>query len=117
MAEYDQQPGEPALWFSRFERFRSMGPTRTMLGAVHHEEAEKGGQKRSRKVPGAWDVAAERWRWRHRAAAWDAEQIRQAREAEAAAAAARRKVWALQAQALQAAAIKRLHDMKPGELS
>lgn len=67
-ARFDDEPGR---WFARFEAFRQFGPTRSLLGTVSAERAEKGGKRRARKVPGAWDRAAKRFRWRERAEAWD----------------------------------------------
>lgn len=66
-----QFEGEPHLWYSRFLIYRNMGHTRTFLGAVHTEEADKGSHKRSRKVPGAWDRAIKKWRWKERAETYD----------------------------------------------
>lgn len=80
---WDRQPGEPNLWYSRFERLRLMGPTRTLLGCVNAERAERGG-KRAKRVPGAWYRATERWHWTERVEAWDqAERDRLTAEQEA----------------------------------
>lgn len=69
---YERMPDEPTLWYDRFLVYLRMGPARTMLGAVHLvEEADKGGEKRSSKTPGAWDNAAKEWNWRVRAESWD----------------------------------------------
>lgn len=69
---WEWQDGEPNLWYDRFLVYLRMGPSRTKLGAVHLvEEAEKGREKQSSKVPGAWNDAASEWRWKERAEAWD----------------------------------------------
>lgn len=117
MADWDRQEGEPGNWFDRFERFRRMGPQRSLLAAAAAEANE-----RQKKFPGhasgAWRDAAERWRWKARAAAWDAEQTRLAREEEADSLAQRRKAWIAQALALQGVggqALLRLQEMVQDE--
>lgn len=77
---YERQPDEPARWYARFLLYRGMGAGRSLLGCVHREEAEKSGEKRSKKVPGSWDDAFERWHWKARAEAYDADQQAQAEE-------------------------------------
>ena len=62
---------EPNLWYDRFVLFLHMGPSRSLLGAVHLEEAQKSAEKRSHSVPGAWFDAAKEWNWRERAEGWD----------------------------------------------
>lgn len=59
------------MWYDRFMVFLLMGPSRSLLGAVHLEEAQKSTEKRSRSVPGAWFATAKEWNWRDRADAWD----------------------------------------------
>jgi hypothetical protein len=73
-----RQPGEPLPWFARFERYRQAGPARTLQGAYEQEQRQQG--KPIKHVPGSWKKAAATWRWKTRAAAWDAEQIRLDRE-------------------------------------
>ena len=68
-----RQKGEPNLWFRRFERYRRMGPHRSLLGCLNKERVEKG-QKRTDDVPGAWRTAAKGWDWKKRAEAWDDHQ-------------------------------------------
>jgi len=76
MNEWDRQPGEPMLWYSRFTKFRLQGPRRSPLG-VYNEERALAGTERRAGVPGAWTRALVKWRWRERAEAWDkAEQER-----------------------------------------
>jgi hypothetical protein len=69
---WEQQDGEPSLWYDRFMAYLLMGPSRTKLGAVHLvEKAEKSREKQSTKVPGAWNDAFNQWNWKERAEAWD----------------------------------------------
>lgn len=70
---WQQQPGEPTLWYSRYHQFMLKGPRRSLLSVVNQELAEKGRIKQT-KVPGAWNSAAQKWNWRDRAAAWDSFQ-------------------------------------------
>ncbi len=77
---WEQQPGEPNRWYARFERFRLAGPSRSLLGAVKAER-EQVGKRSTRSVPQAWAKAAQQWRWRERAEAWDAHERYQVRAA------------------------------------
>lgn len=70
---WKRKPEEPLLWYSRFHRFMLLGSRRSLLSAVNQELVEKGRIKQN-KVPGAWNNAAQEWKWRDRAAAWDASQ-------------------------------------------
>jgi hypothetical protein len=74
---------EPMLWYARFEQYRLMGPGRSLLGAYNtwRKQAGKDGNRTS--TPKSWDINAERWQWKTRAEAWDAEMLaRQAAEEE-----------------------------------
>jgi len=66
-----QQDGEPNNWFRRFERYKLLGPTRSLLGCANRERVEKS-LKKSDQVPGSWRNAAKKWNWDARAEAWDA---------------------------------------------
>src|SRR5262249_4187322 len=79
-APWDQQPGEPNRWYSRFEQFRLAGPNRSLLGTLNAERAQRG-KKKGRSTPHAW--AGNASRWRERALAWDEHERRQARVAHA----------------------------------
>lgn len=77
---WERRPGERHLWFSRFERFRLLGPTRS-LRAAHNQERVARGLKESQQAPGSWRNAAAKWQWHARAEAWDqAERERQEQE-------------------------------------
>ena len=96
MTAWSRVPDEPTRWYSRYEEFRLMGPTRNMLEMANQWRARKG-KKRQDSPPGAWTKASRLWRWRERAEAWDA-YIIQIRSAEAEAEelakwAQRRKEW------------------------
>lgn len=68
---WQKQDGEPALWHSRFEVFRLLGPERTLEDAWRRVT-----QRGKKKRPGSmWSIRAAQWHWRERAAAWDAEQV------------------------------------------
>jgi len=61
---------EPNRWFQRFERFRLLGPERTLLGVFNEWRLAKS-RPISRSNPKSWRDAANQWRWRERAEAWD----------------------------------------------
>lgn len=68
---WEQQPGEPDKWYARFLRFRDQGSGRTKATAFRADQAETGGNRRAKKLPGSWDVMSKRWEWDARALAWD----------------------------------------------
>ncbi len=67
---WDRMDGETNRWYQRFNAFRLAGPGRTILAVSNAEKAIRG-QNESRYPPGSWRKAAEKWRWRERANAWD----------------------------------------------
>jgi hypothetical protein len=79
---WEQQPGEPDLWFYRFRKFLQMGTTRTVMGAFNADLEERGKPKQPRPS-GAWSRAADEFEWRARAAAFDAYQFAQSEAARA----------------------------------
>jgi hypothetical protein len=73
---WERQPGEKAMWYSRFDTYyRPLGPAYN----AWRKKAEKGGTKRS--VAKSWELNARKWNWQERAEAWD-EAERQRRHAE-----------------------------------
>ncbi len=71
---------ESIMWYTRFRTyFLSQGPDRSLLEAINLWRDEKG-RKRTSNVAGAWRRNTDAWRWRDRASAWDAEQMRKAAE-------------------------------------
>ncbi len=72
---------EPMLWYERFERYRLMGPNRTIEAAWRESPAKGSKGKRPSRH---WYERAREWRWKERAEAWDvAEAQRQRAEREA----------------------------------
>lgn len=69
---WDQQPGETARQFARFTEFATTAPNTRNLSEV---------ARNHRVSPSTIWEAAERWRWRERAALWDAQRLRVRREA------------------------------------
>ena len=67
---WERQEGEPNNWYSRFVLFLQMGPSRSLLGAVNIEKAQKS-QEKLNYVSQAWREAAKQWNWRERAESWD----------------------------------------------
>jgi hypothetical protein len=79
---WDVQVNEPALWYSRFDIYRRIGPEhRGMLTAINVVQ-DAAGKQRYQYVPKTWADAALKWRWYDRAQAWDAELARELRDAE-----------------------------------
>lgn len=79
---YERLPDEPPVQFERFHAYLMMGPNRSLIGSYKiFCDAARKGLKRPVDLPGSWKETARRWRWRERAAAWDAEQ-REKREQE-----------------------------------
>jgi hypothetical protein len=85
---WEQQPGEPALWFARFTEFYlSAGPDRSLAAAYRTYRARQAiGTKPARdfsraQPPGEWTRHCTAWRWVERAQAWDARQAILARRA------------------------------------
>lgn len=67
---------ENSLWFSRFERYRLMGPNRSMLQSYNlelQEKAEALGKKPKvvKSLSTYWHEKAEQFQWAKRCEAWD----------------------------------------------
>ena len=112
---WDRLPEEPNRWFARFESYRLAGPRRSLSATWTAEQAEKGRRKRS-KVPGSWNEAATRWRWRQRAEAWDDYERQRAREAHAQAISEMNARYIQEAQALQSKGIQCLKALDANKL-
>jgi len=77
--EWERQPGEPAIWYRRFQRYLLLFPRRSVAAVYHEEHSELGEAsndvERRQKVPGLWYEIANRWRWEERAQAYDDAQF------------------------------------------
>jgi hypothetical protein len=113
---WDRQPDEPNRWFSRFERFRAAGPSRSLLGTMNSELSDKGAIPKA-KVSGSWHRASIRWRWRERAEAWDAQERRRVQAARIQQIDEMRSRHIQEAQALQSKALQRLKSLELDDLS
>ena len=83
---WDIQPGEPALWYSRFHSYLLLGPERSLEDAYRKfREAQAGVEPASRRppcrVPGSWSEVSRKWRWAERARDWDADERARLRRA------------------------------------
>lgn len=76
---WDQQPGEPTLWYDRFEMYRFQGTRRTMMG-LYNEYRRARGRGPANSPPHAWSRAYQAWRWKDRATAWDLSLIERRKE-------------------------------------
>ena len=70
---WDRQPGEPTLWWGRFDRYRALGTERTVT-TVYNEWRRSVDKPERQKPDHRWYGASQRWHWPERAAAWDAHQ-------------------------------------------
>ena len=113
---WEQQPGEPNLWYARFERYRLDGPSRSLLGTLNAERQQRAATK-AKSLSQAWASNAKKWHWRSRAEAWDEQQRLQARAAHAAAVDEMNRRHIQEAKALQSMAIQRLKSLEPERLS
>lgn len=67
---WEQQPGEPAFWFSRFQRFLLMGPGRNLTALSNAVRADEG--KPPLACPtGGFSRNAPLWGWKDRAELFD----------------------------------------------
>lgn len=67
---WDRLPGENNLWWDRFDRYRLMGPSRSVLACYNDERATQG-LTQAKYAPSSWRGAEVRYKWRERAEAWD----------------------------------------------
>ena len=75
VCSWDRRPGEPSLWFSRFEAYRLEGPGRHLL-SLYRRMCNR---PDARNAGGCWRRALAKWEWKKRAAAWDEAEILKAR--------------------------------------
>lgn len=83
---WDQQTGESGEAFAAFKAFRDLGPARTLAEAYRSSRPGKGPQQahagptKKPGTPGTWKTWAIKYRWKERAAAFDARgaQVQQA---------------------------------------
>jgi len=75
---WDRLPNEPSIWFYRFDRYRLLGPERTMARAYtiyRRERRMRAGKPvdmgRRWSAPPPWWQNWRLWRWKERAEAWD----------------------------------------------
>jgi hypothetical protein len=122
---WERWPGESDAAFSAFVIYRDLGAQRSLDAAStqyhrrNHRAAEgpQEGRRKNAKCSGQVRIWADRWDWRARAAAWDAEQDRQARQAMLQEIVDMRKRHAQEAMMLQKAAMQRLQALDPQTLS
>jgi hypothetical protein len=113
---WEQQPGEPNRWYSRFETFRLAGPNRSLLGVVNAER-QQGGANKAKSIPQAWAKNAKEWRWRERAETWDERQRLEARATHQKEIEEMNRRHLQEAKALQSKAIQRLKALEHDQLS
>src|SRR5262245_50270979 len=85
---WERQPGESATAFAAFVIFRDLGPRRSLDEAsrIYHrkpgQEPEQNQTGPKKRKSGQIRLWYQRWRWRARAEAYDAELDRQQRAAQ-----------------------------------
>ena len=68
---------EPAMWYGRFDLYRSLGTERSLLGAYRAWRVERGAiSYKVMAVSQSWVRNSRLWHWKDRAEAWDNEQRR-----------------------------------------
>lgn len=72
---WDQQEGEPALWYGRFVKYRMMGKERSVI-AIINQERQVAGKVAARQTPGGWTMMSTKFRWAERAETWDLSQVK-----------------------------------------
>lgn len=79
VSPWERLPGEPMLWYARFERYRLAGRKRSLTGIYNAERAERD-KPPLKAPPRVWVLRAREWGWQERAEAWDATQLEEQRE-------------------------------------
>lgn len=79
---WERQPGEREIHYEWFHAWLLLGPARSHTEAYKSIQDRKGLDRTEKplNVSGAWRLAAERWKWKERAAMWDVEQQREKEE-------------------------------------
>src|ERR1051325_5026554 len=119
MPAWQKHEGESSRAYSAFLIFRNLGRRRSLSEAsrAYHGTGGEGDKKTKtgRKSSGLIRGWAERWNWKARAEAWDAEQQRLEDEALQVQRIEMAKRHAQQAKALQFKAIERLAKLSPDD--
>jgi hypothetical protein len=122
---WERWPRESDAAYSAFVIYRDLGSQRSLDAAStrYHARNQPASdrppdhRRKNKKCSGQIRTWADRWDWRARAAAWDAEQDRQARQAMLQEILDMRKRHAQEAMMLQKAAMQRLQALDPQTLT
>jgi hypothetical protein len=70
---WKQLPGEPVLWYTRFNAYRKLGPARSFYKALKkcHADEGKDPARLPEAIQASWWAKSKTWRWHERAHAWD----------------------------------------------
>jgi len=79
---WERLPDEPNRWYDRFDLYRSLGPTRSILAAFRTYYIQKK-QNPSDHSRSEWYGIAKTWKWKERAEAYDEQQRKYFHEHEA----------------------------------
>lgn len=69
---WTRQPGEPSLWFGRFQKYLLLGHARSYLRVYNDERASQIRPKgQAKSIPESWSIKSKEWDWRGRAERYD----------------------------------------------
>jgi hypothetical protein len=64
VAPWERLPGEPDRWYGRFVTWLNQQKHRRSILGAYNEEQAQAGKGRKKDVPGSWDLAITKYRWR-----------------------------------------------------
>jgi PBSX family phage terminase large subunit len=68
---WDQLPGEPDLWYTRFTQYRLLGTSRSIRKAEISTREQAGKTNHAQSATNGWYTNYKKWEWYQRAIQWD----------------------------------------------
>lgn len=116
--DWDQQPGEPLSWFSRFINYYvPLGTNRSLEQAFRDWQSKEALRSKGKRPNPTWYRVFKEWRWKERAHAWDMAQTSKAISETENEIVEMRKRQIRAAILFQNKALKRLDQLDAGELT
>lgn len=117
--KWERLPGELSKWFDRFDRYRLLGPTRSIDAVWRLENAARPpeARKRGKRPPPFWYQIVKDFRWKERAEAWDENTQRLRLQAEAEERAAMLKRHLEGGRWLQRVALEKIYQLKAVDMT